>query len=151
MTAITLRTGMSARMRLQIVWPVRAAIKILHMVAALLCQKLLRRSHKISIPLGGRTQYRSGIKETVLVLLCLGGAVGEAHVPEPSIGIAPDSTFRATLIACRSMWLDCREEFQKFKNVEFDVEGKQQCGKTKAYKNAGLEVLLVEDSCQTQE
>ncbi|GFV79510.1 hypothetical protein TNCV_279651 [Trichonephila clavipes] len=43
---------MSARMRFQMVWPMRATIKILCMVAALLFQKLLHESNKMSVPLG---------------------------------------------------------------------------------------------------
>jgi len=44
----------------------------------------------------------------------------------------------------------CREWFQKFKNGEFDVEAKERSGRPKVYEDAELEVLLDEDSCQTQ-
>jgi len=44
----------------------------------------------------------------------------------------------------------CREWFQKFKNGKFDVEDKEHSGRPKVYKNAELEALLDEDSCQTQ-
>ena len=44
----------------------------------------------------------------------------------------------------------CREWFQKFKNGEFDVENKESSGRPKVYEDAELEVLLNEDSCQTQ-
>ena len=44
----------------------------------------------------------------------------------------------------------CREWFQKFKNGEFDIEGKERSGRPKVYKDAELEALLDEDSCQTQ-
>ncbi|GFX62757.1 hypothetical protein TNCV_3350831 [Trichonephila clavipes] len=40
------------------IWPMEAAIKILHMVAALPFQKLLLESNKISVPLGGRPPYK---------------------------------------------------------------------------------------------
>ncbi|GFV47478.1 uncharacterized protein TNCV_885501 [Trichonephila clavipes] len=46
---------MSAGMGLQMVWLVRAAIKIPFLVAALLFQKLLHESNKTSVPLGSRT------------------------------------------------------------------------------------------------
>ncbi|GFX67473.1 macroglobulin complement-related [Trichonephila clavipes] len=65
---------MSEGIRLQMVSPVRAAIKILQLVAALLFQKLLPGSNKIPVPLGGRPPYMSGMKETVLMLFCLGQA-----------------------------------------------------------------------------
>ncbi|GFV78867.1 hypothetical protein TNCV_4079671 [Trichonephila clavipes] len=63
------------------VWPVRAAIKILRVVAALLFQKLLHASNKIPVPLGGRPPYMGSMKKTVLAsegeieLLLLGSAV----------------------------------------------------------------------------
>jgi len=44
----------------------------------------------------------------------------------------------------------CREWFQKFKNGEFDIEGKEHSGRPKVYEDAELEALLNEDSCQTQ-
>ncbi|GFT15955.1 hypothetical protein TNCV_3315201 [Trichonephila clavipes] len=62
---------MFAAMRLQMAWPVRAAIKILHLVATLLFKKLLPGLNKVSVPLGSRPLYMNGMKETVLVLLCL--------------------------------------------------------------------------------
>ncbi|GFU01092.1 cytochrome P450 2J5 [Trichonephila clavipes] len=49
-------------MRLQIVWPVMAALK---MVAALLFKKLHSGSNKISVPLGSRPSYMSGIMKKV--------------------------------------------------------------------------------------
>ena len=45
----------------------------------------------------------------------------------------------------------CREWFQKIKNGEFDVEDKERSGRPKVYEDAELELLLDEDSCQTQE
>ena len=45
----------------------------------------------------------------------------------------------------------CREWFQKFKNGEFDIENKERSGRLKVYEDAELEVLLHQDSCQTQE
>ncbi|GFX71718.1 hypothetical protein TNCV_4131641 [Trichonephila clavipes] len=66
---------MSAEMRLPIVWPERAAIKILCMMAALLFQKLLHETNKMSV--GSRPPYMNGMKETILLLRCLGQAVGE--------------------------------------------------------------------------
>ncbi|GFX68256.1 DUF4817 domain-containing protein [Trichonephila clavipes] len=53
-------------------WSVRTAIKILHLVAALLYQKLLSGSNKISVLLGSTPPYLSGMKENVMVLLCYG-------------------------------------------------------------------------------
>ena len=41
--------------------------------------------------------------------------------------------------------------FQKFKNGEFDIEDKERSGRPKVYEDAELEVLLDQDSCQTQE
>ncbi|GFX56446.1 hypothetical protein TNCV_73921 [Trichonephila clavipes] len=64
-------------MRLQMVWLVKTAIKILHMVGALFFQKFLPRSNRISVTPGGRPPYMSGMKETFLVLLCLGQAEDE--------------------------------------------------------------------------
>ncbi|EGI69065.1 Mariner Mos1 transposase, partial [Acromyrmex echinatior] len=43
-----------------------------------------------------------------------------------------------------------REWFQKIKNGEFDVEDKERSGRPKMYKDAELEALLNEDSCQMQ-
>ena len=45
----------------------------------------------------------------------------------------------------------CREWFQKFKNIEFDIEDKERSGRPKVYEDAKLEVLLDQDSCQMQE
>ena len=44
----------------------------------------------------------------------------------------------------------CREWFQKFKNGEFDIDDKERSGRPKVYKDAELEALLNQDSCQTQ-
>ena len=44
-----------------------------------------------------------------------------------------------------------REWFQKFKNSEFDIEEKERSRRPKVYKDAELEALLDQDSCQTQE
>ncbi|GBP43043.1 Mariner Mos1 transposase [Eumeta japonica] len=38
----------------------------------------------------------------------------------------------------------CREWFQKFKNGDFDVEGKDRSGRPKIYEDAELEELLDE-------
>ncbi|EGI61436.1 Mariner Mos1 transposase [Acromyrmex echinatior] len=43
----------------------------------------------------------------------------------------------------------CRDWFQKFKNVN-DVKDKERSRRPKVYKDAELEVLLNEDSCQAQ-
>ena len=45
----------------------------------------------------------------------------------------------------------CREWFQKFKNGEFDIVGKERSGRPKVYEDAELEALLDQDSCQMQE
>ena len=45
----------------------------------------------------------------------------------------------------------CREEFQKLKNDEFDIEDKERSGRPKVYVDAELEALLDQDSHQTQE
>ena len=45
----------------------------------------------------------------------------------------------------------CLEWFQKFKNGEFDIEDKERSGRPKVYEDAELEILLDQDSCQTQE
>ncbi|GFU34951.1 hypothetical protein TNCV_2992411 [Trichonephila clavipes] len=71
------RISMSEGKRLQMVWLMRAAITIPHMMAALLFQRLLPGSKKISVPHGGRLRCMCIMKETVLVLLCLGQAVNE--------------------------------------------------------------------------
>lgn len=44
----------------------------------------------------------------------------------------------------------CQEWFQKFKNGEFDVKDKERSGRPKVYEDMELEVLLEEDSSQTQ-
>lgn len=44
----------------------------------------------------------------------------------------------------------CQEWFQKFKNGEFDVKDKERSGRPKVYEDMELEVLLKEDSSQTQ-
>ena len=41
----------------------------------------------------------------------------------------------------------CREQFQKFKNGEFDVEDKERSRRPKVYEDAEFEALLNEDSC----
>ena len=45
----------------------------------------------------------------------------------------------------------CREWFKKFKNGEFDIEDKEHSGRPEMHKDAELEALLDQDSCQTQE
>ena len=45
----------------------------------------------------------------------------------------------------------CREWFQKFKKDEFDIEDKERSGRPIVYKDAELEALLDQDSCQTHE
>ena len=45
----------------------------------------------------------------------------------------------------------CREWFQRFKSGDFDGEDRHGGGKEKIFKDFELEVLLAEDSCQTQE
>ena len=44
----------------------------------------------------------------------------------------------------------CREWFQKFEDGEFDIQDKERSGRPKVYEDAELEVLLDQDSCQTQ-
>ncbi|GBP81402.1 Mariner Mos1 transposase [Eumeta japonica] len=44
----------------------------------------------------------------------------------------------------------CREWFHKFKNSDFDVEGKDRSGCPKIYEDAELEEFLEGDSFQTQ-
>ena len=44
-----------------------------------------------------------------------------------------------------------REWFQMFMNGEFDIEDKERSGRPKVYEVTELEVLLDQDSCQTQE
>ena len=43
----------------------------------------------------------------------------------------------------------CRVWFQKFKNSEFDIEGKKRSGRPKVYEDVELEAFLDEDLCQT--
>ena len=45
----------------------------------------------------------------------------------------------------------CLEWFQKFKNDEFDIVYKECSPRPKVYEDAELEVLLDQDSCQTQQ
>ena len=45
----------------------------------------------------------------------------------------------------------CREWFQKFKNGDFNIEDKERSGRLKVYRDAELEALSDQDSCQTQE
>jgi len=45
----------------------------------------------------------------------------------------------------------CREWFQRFKNGDFDVEDWHSGGREKVFKDAELEALLEQDSCQNQE
>jgi len=45
----------------------------------------------------------------------------------------------------------CREWFQRFTNGDFDIEDRHGGGREKVFKDAELEALLHEDSCQTQE
>ena len=45
----------------------------------------------------------------------------------------------------------CGEWFQKFKNGELDIEGKEHSGRPEVYEDAEVEALLDQDSCQTQQ
>ena len=45
----------------------------------------------------------------------------------------------------------CREQFQRFKNGNFDVEDRHNGGREKVFEDAELEALLEQDSCQNQE
>ncbi|GFV45425.1 mariner Mos1 transposase [Trichonephila clavipes] len=45
----------------------------------------------------------------------------------------------------------CRESFQRFKNSDFEVEDQHGGGREMVFENAELEVLLDQDSCQTQQ
>ena len=45
----------------------------------------------------------------------------------------------------------CRELFQNFKNGEFDIEDRERSERPKVYEDAELEVLMDQDSYQTQE
>jgi len=42
------------------------------------------------------------------------------------------------------------EWFKRFKNGDFDIEDRHSGGREKVFKDAELEALLHEDSCQTQ-
>jgi len=44
----------------------------------------------------------------------------------------------------------CREWFQRFKNGDFDIEDRHGDGRKKIFKDAELEALLHEDSCQEE-
>ncbi|GFU08177.1 uncharacterized protein TNCV_3766281 [Trichonephila clavipes] len=55
---------------------------------ALFFLKLLHKSNKMSVPLGSKPPYMSDMRETILVLLCLGKAVGKMNIL--SLGIAVD-------------------------------------------------------------
>ncbi|GFT54256.1 hypothetical protein TNCV_2467631 [Trichonephila clavipes] len=50
----------------------RAGIKIMCMVVALLFQKLLHESNKMSVPRQSRPLYKSGMKKTILVATLFG-------------------------------------------------------------------------------
>ena len=54
------------------------------------------------------------------------------------------NTYDETAISERT----CREWFQRFKNGDFDIEDRHGSGKDKVFKDAELEELLHEDSCQ---
>jgi len=56
-------------------------------------------------------------------------------------------TYGETAISERT----CRESFQRFKNGDFDIKDRHGGRREKVFKNAELEALLHEDSCQTQE
>jgi len=45
----------------------------------------------------------------------------------------------------------CRERFQRFKNGDIDIKDRHGDRKKKVFKDAELEALLHEDSCQMQE
>ena len=45
----------------------------------------------------------------------------------------------------------CREWFRRFKNGDFGVEDKPRCRQPKKFENKELEVLLDDDTTQTQE
>ena len=60
-------------------------------------------------------------------------------------------TITSLLIISSLSERSCREWFQKFMNGEFDIEDKERSGRPKVYKDAELEALLGQDSCQTQE
>ena len=45
----------------------------------------------------------------------------------------------------------CREQFQRFKNGDFDVEDRHNGGREKVFEDAELETLLEQDSYQNQE
>ena len=44
----------------------------------------------------------------------------------------------------------CREQFQHFKNGDFDVEDWHSSGREKVFEDGELEALLEQDSCQNQ-
>ncbi|GBP65336.1 Mariner Mos1 transposase [Eumeta japonica] len=45
----------------------------------------------------------------------------------------------------------CQEWFQCFKNGDFDIEDQHDYGRGKVFEDEKLEVLLDQDSCQTQQ
>ena len=45
----------------------------------------------------------------------------------------------------------CRDWFRRFKDGDFDVDGRPREGRSKIFEYAGLEALLNEDLCQTHE
>ena len=45
----------------------------------------------------------------------------------------------------------CHDWFRRFKDSDFDVDGRPREGRPKTFKDAELEALLDEDPCQTQE
>jgi len=57
------------------------------------------------------------------------------------------NTYGETAISERT----CRQWFQCFKNGDFDIEDRHGGERENVFKNAELEALLYEDSCQTQE
>ncbi|GFW81122.1 hypothetical protein TNCV_4804901 [Trichonephila clavipes] len=89
----------------------RAAVNILHMGTALLFQKLLPGSNKISVLLGGRPPYMSGMKETVLVPLCLGQAVGEMKLLLQRV---PQWTYSSSLACDGDRFNSCQVIYSQF-------------------------------------
>ncbi|GFW09292.1 hypothetical protein TNCV_4276211 [Trichonephila clavipes] len=83
------RKLMSVGMRLQMAWPVRAAIKILHLVGALIFQKLLPGSNKISVPLGSRPPYMSGLSLSQIQQTLL-GEESDHHQGRVKSSVIPD-------------------------------------------------------------
>jgi len=57
------------------------------------------------------------------------------------------NTYGETAISERT----CREWFQRFNNGDFDIENRHSGGREKLFKDAELEALFHEDSCQMQE